>query len=453
MSSGLGIPTSRIRVEPAGLKVLSIDLVVVDGPNRGLRVHVPDVARVGSAPGNQLALNDATVSRVHCELRVRSESVLIKDCDSTNGTYVEGVRLREGEVRPGASVRVGNSVFRVESAGAPSFLAISDKTCFGELIGASLEMRRVYAVLERVASGNSTLLIEGETGTGKDVAARSLHAASSRAQGPFVPVDCGAIPENLIESELFGHVRGAFSGAVSDRKGVFEEAHGGTLFLDEIGEMPLSVQAKLLRAIETRSVRRVGGNSERPVDVRIVAATNRSLAACANQGTFREDLYYRLAVVEVKLPPLRARGDDIALLAQHFHARFAGTGAPLPSAFVRMLSTRGWPGNVRELRNFIERSVSLGFVAEPPHAQHVASHALPDDALESIVPLHLPLKDARQAWTANFESIYVRSMLKKTGGNLTRAAGLAGVNRRFLQRLVARLGLRASEVIGDEDDG
>jgi transcriptional regulator with PAS, ATPase and Fis domain len=433
---------------------LSIDLVVVDGPSRGLRVHVPDVARVGSARGNLLSLNDPTVSRVHCEIRVRPECVVIKDCDSTNGTYVEGVRLREGEVQPGASVRVGNSVFRVEASGAPSFLAISDKTSFGELVGASLEMRRVYAILERIAASNSTLLIEGETGTGKDVVARSLHAASKRAQGPFVPVDCGAIPENLIESELFGHVRGSFSGAVGDRKGVFEEAHGGTLFLDEIGEMPLSVQAKLLRAIETRSVRRVGGNSERPVDVRIVAATNRSLATCANQGTFREDLYYRLAVVEVKLPPLRARSEDIALLASHFYARFAGADpAGLPASFVRMLATRSWPGNVRELRNFIERSVSLGFISEPVTAgRPPPSRPLPDDALESIVPLHLPLKDARQSWTESFESIYVRSMLKKTGGNLTRAAALAGVNRRFLQRLVARLGLRANDSSNDDEE-
>jgi transcriptional regulator with PAS, ATPase and Fis domain len=450
MNSGLGIPTSRIRVDPLGLRVLSIDLVVIDGPSRGLRVHVPDLARVGSAPGNLLALADPTVSRVHCEIRLRPDCVQIKDCDSTNGTYVEGVRLREGEVQPGASVRVGNSVFRIESAGAPSFLEISEHTSFGELVGGSLEMRRVYAVLERIAHTSSTLLIEGETGTGKDVVARSLHAASRRAQGPFVPVDCGAIPENLIESELFGHVRGSFSGAIGDRKGVFEEAHGGTLFLDEIGEMPLSVQAKLLRAIETRSVRRVGGNSERPVDVRIVAATNRSLAACANQGTFREDLYYRLAVVEVKLPPLRARGEDVALLAEHFHARFAPDAAPLPPSFLRMLATRSWPGNVRELRNFIERSVSLGFIAEAPVAERARpSLSLPPEALETIVPLHLPLKDARQAWTESFESIYVRRMLKKTGGNLTRAAALAGVNRRFLQRLVARLGLRASE----EDEG
>ncbi len=442
--------TTRIRADVRGLRVLSFDLVVVDGPSRGARVHIEGgVARVGSAPGNHLALTDATVSRVHCELRAHSDAVVIKDCGSTNGTFVEGVRLREGDVKPGTTVRVGNSAFRIEAAGGAAVIAISDNTSFGELLGSSLAMRRVYAVLERIAGTSATLLIEGETGTGKDVAARSLHAASQRAPGPFVPVDCGAIPENLVESELFGHVRGAFSGAVGDRKGVFEEANGGTLFLDEIGEMPISVQAKLLRAIETRSIRRVGGNTERSVDVRIVAATNRSLAAAANAGTFREDLYYRLAVVEIKLPPLRARREDIALLAQYFYSRFAGRESALPPEFLEMLSTRAWPGNVRELRNFIERSVALGFVTEPgavaPRAQ---TSTVSDTELAKIVPLDLPLKDARQAWTENFESIYVRAMLQRTGGNVTRAAELAGVNRRFIQRLMARLGLRG----GDSDD-
>jgi DNA-binding NtrC family response regulator len=447
--------TVRVPAERRGMQVLSIDLVVVDGPSRGVRVAVDDgLARVGSGPGNHLRLADTTVSGVHCEIRVRHDSIVIKDCGSTNGTFVEGVKLREGEVRPGAIVRVGQSAFRIDSMGGSAFVAISEATSFGELVGASLEMRRVYAILERIAQTTSTLLIEGETGTGKDVVARSLHGASDRANGPYVPLDCGAIPESLIESELFGHVRGAFSGAVADRKGVFEEAYGGTLFLDEIGEMPLSVQAKLLRALETRSIRRVGSNSERHVDVRIVAATNRSLAQCVNEGTFREDLYYRLAVVDVKLPPLRARREDITMLAQHFYGRLKGEEEQLPDPYLAMLSAKSWPGNVRELRNFIERGVSLGFIdeASPPGSAPGAMRSIPPAAMDAVVPLHLPLKDARQAWTENFENVYVRSMLKKTGGNLTRAAELAGVNRRFMQRLIARLGIRASEVAADPAD-
>jgi transcriptional regulator with GAF, ATPase, and Fis domain len=441
-----------VRVAPAEkqVRIMSVALTVVDGPSRGLHYSVRDgAARIGSGPASHVRLNDNTVSRVHCELRVRGDGILLKDCGSTNGTYVEGVRLVEGEVRPGALVRCGASVFRIEDEGGDVFLPLSDRRSFGEIVGGSIEMRRVYSTLERVAATSSTVLIEGETGTGKDVVARSLHAMSPRARGPYVPIDCGAIPVTLIESELFGHMRGAFSGAQNDRRGVFEEADGGTLFLDEVGELPLHVQPKLLRALEMRAVRRLGGNTERQVDVRIVAATNRSLARCVNEGTFREDLYYRLAVVEVTLPPLRARREDIATLARHFYAKLGGTDQ-LPPEFLAMLAARGWPGNVRELRNYMERSVSLGLVsqanARPSRAPPPMSPAAQPASLEQMIPLHLPLKEARDSWTENFENIYVRSLLKKTNGNLTRAAEAAGVNRRFMQRLVARLGIKASEV-------
>ena len=446
--------TKRVALDRRGLRIWSVELLVVDGPARDERVALDSgSARVGSGPGNELRIADPTVSRIHCEVRVRGDGIAIKDLGSTNGTWVDGVRLREGDVPAGTHVRVGDSVFRVERGEEPTFVALADRAEYGELVGASLEMRRVYAILERIATTDATLLLQGETGTGKDVVARSLHAESRRAAGPFVTVDCGAIPENLIESELFGHVRGAFTGATGDRKGVFEEADGGTLFLDEIGEMPLSMQPKLLRAIERRAVRRVGSNGEKAVDVRLVAATNRSLARCVNEGTFREDLYYRLAVVEVSLPPLRARREDIPALARHFHRRLEPNGAELPADFLAMLVARGWPGNVRELRNFIERSVSLGFVGRsarpsaPPPPLAVAPASL-----DQAVPLHLPLKDARQAWIASFESVYVRAMLAKTAGNMTRAAELSGVSRRFLQRLVARLGIKASEVGARPED-
>jgi transcriptional regulator with PAS, ATPase and Fis domain len=438
-----GDVTERVEPDLHALRILAIQLVVVDGPSRGLRVPVQDgVARVGTAPANHLRLADPTVSRVHCEVRGGPEGIVVCDCGSTNGTYVEGVRLQQGEVRPGALVRVGASAFRIDDVGGGVSLPLSDRATFGECVGASLEMRRVYAVLERIAPTTSTVLIEGETGTGKDVVARSLHAASARSAGPFVPIDCGAIPETLIESELFGHVRGAFSGAQSDRRGVFEEASGGTLFLDEIGELPLRVQPKLLRAIEARAVRRLGSNMERPVDVRIVAATNRPLARCVNEGTFREDLYYRLAVVEVTIPPLRARRDDIATLARHFNAQVGG--GELPPDFLVMLAGRSWPGNVRELRNFIERTASLGLTGHADAPSGVRG-ALPPALLESLIPFDMPLKDARDAWTQSFENVYVQALLRRTGGNLRRAAELAGVNRRFMQRLVARLGLRATD--------
>jgi len=446
--------TQRIHGGPGGVRVLSIALVVIDGPSRGLRVRVEGGrARIGTAEGSTLRLSDRAVSRIHCELDVQSDVVTLRDLGSTNGTFVGDLRVRDADLRVGAAIRCGSTTFTIEAVGEPTFLAISDREEFGELVGKSFEMRRVYAALERIAQSGSTLLVQGETGTGKDVVARSVHAASPRASGPFVPVDCGAIPENLFESELFGHVRGAFTGALSNRVGAFEEAHGGTLFLDEIGEMSLAMQAKLLRAIETRRVRPVGAPKELDVDVRIVCATNRTLAEMVNEGTFREDLYYRLAVVDVTLPPLRARREDIPALAQHLYARMSGKNDTLPASFVESLASRAWPGNVRELRNAIERAVTLGQVTDTERATGLtpATSILPP-GLASIVPLHLPLKDARLAWTNEFESIYVRAMLEKTSFNVTRAAELAGVSRRFLQRMVARLGLRTDGTETDETD-
>ncbi|HEY0194031.1 MAG TPA: sigma 54-interacting transcriptional regulator, partial [Kofleriaceae bacterium] len=345
------------------MRIWSVVLAVVDGPSRGARAAVgSEIVRVGAADGNDLVLSDRTVSQFHCELSVRGNTIIIRDCGSTNGTLIDGVRVREAEIPPGTMVRIGGSAFRVELGEEPVFVEVSTRNGFGELVGASVEMRRVYAILERLAQTDATVLVQGETGTGKDVLARSLHAASARAAHPIVAVDCGAIPEHLIESELFGHVRGAFTGATSDRMGVFEEADGGTLFLDEIGEMPIALQPKLLRAIESRQIRRVGSSTSRTVNVRIVAATNRSLASSLNEGSFREDLYYRLAVVELRLPALRARRDDIPVLAAHFYRMFVGDQKQLPSEFVASLVGRGWPGNVRELRNYIERAVSLGTV-------------------------------------------------------------------------------------------
>jgi transcriptional regulator with PAS, ATPase and Fis domain len=443
--------TARVSAGLRTVRIPGVELVVVEGPSRGTRTPLgSNVARVGTAEGSELRVTDPSVSRVHCELTVRADCVTLRDLGSTNGTWVNDVRVREVDVPVGTLVRIGRSAFRIDASEVQSFIAISEATEFGELAGGSLEMRSVYAMLERAAPTDTTLLLLGETGTGKDVAARSVHRASRRTAGPFVPVDCGAIPENLIESELFGHVRGAFTGAVATRIGAFEEASGGTLFLDEIGEMPLSMQPKLLRAIESRTVRRVGAQGTTPVDVRIIAATNRSLARRVNEGTFREDLYYRLAVVELTLPPLRSRREDIPLLAQKFLGQLRGNSEALSPDFVQMLERRAWPGNVRELRNFLERAVTLGQVPQGGGAPAVASILPP--GIERIVPLHLPLKEARDAWTQEFESIYVRSMLARTSGNLKRAADLAGVSRRFLQRLVARLNLREGEV-DDEADG
>lgn len=423
---------------------LTVELVVVQGPARGERVRVPagGVARIGSSSTCDLVLPDRSVSRLHCEVRLRSKSILVRDSGSTNGTVAMGMRLVEVEVPAGTVLSLGGSAVRVEAdLDDGDYVEISERTGFGELIGQSLEMRRIYAILERVAPTDSTLLVRGETGTGKEVVARSVHAASVRNKGPFVALDCSTIPENLFESELFGHVKGAFSGATQDRAGVFEEADGGTLFLDELGELPLALQAKLLRVLETRTLRRVGSNTVRSVDVRVLAATNRPLDRCVNEGTFREDLYYRLAVVEIVLPPLRSRPEDVRLLATHFFRARGGEGE-LPEPFLARLDHRSFPGNVRELAHVVERAMLLGTIRPGPVQR-------PPDLgarIDELPPLHLPLKDARVAWTENFELLYVKSVLARAGGNVTHAAELAGVSRRFLQRLVARLGVTPSEL-------
>jgi DNA-binding NtrC family response regulator len=440
MTSEFEHDSTSVIAPTQSIRILGVELAVVEGPNRGKRARLGEgTARVGTLPTNTLQLADATVSRLHCELAVHDRGVRLVDHGSTNGTFVDGRRVRDVDLGPGAIVCVGSSAFRIEVTDEPTFVPLSQAVQFGQMLGGSAQMRRIYAVLERAAQTDATVLVTGETGTGKELVARALHDASRRASGPFLAIDCGAIPETLIESELFGHVRGAFSGAVTDRAGVFEEAHGGTLFFDEIGELPVQVQPKLLRALETRQVRRIGSNQARSVDIRVVAATNRSLARGVNEGTFREDLYYRLAVIEIELPPLRERREDIPMLAAAFFERFTGVRQPIAPALLSSMLTRDWSGNVRELRNFVERTVSLGWEGVPP-PRGGGSTALPPGLAAAV---QLPFKEARLAWTDEFERIYVRALLEKTGGNVTRAAELAGVSRRFLQRTLARMGIRA----------
>ena len=434
-----------------------IDLVVVEGPDRGLRAAVgAGITRLGTSASNHLRLTDRAVSRVHCELRLLEHSVQLVDAGSTNGTFAEGVRIADAELAPGAIFRVGTTAIRLDAAHAPTHVPISAARPLRR--AARREPRHAPRVRRaRAARGHRH---RRPSSTARRAPARSSPPARctrprvARA-GPFVTVDCGAIAETLIESELFGHVRGAFSGAHAERRGLFEEAHGGTLFLDEIAELPLSLQPKLLRVLEAREVRRVGANTSRPIDVRVLAATHRSLAQSVNEGTFREDLYYRLAVVEVELPPLRARREDLVTIASRFYERFTGTEDPLPGALVAAIQARSWTGNVRELRNFIERSVTLGTATDhpaptdaPPGA-HDSSGASVADAM---VPVHLPLKEARVAWMDQFERRYAEALLRRTGGNVTRAAEIAGVHRRTFQRLIASLGGKVAEQALPEDE-
>jgi two-component system response regulator AtoC len=319
---------------------------------------------------------------------------------------------------------------------------------FDKVIGKSGAIAAVFELVRKAARAEANILVQGESGTGKELVARAIHANSARAAEVFVPVDCAALPENLLESELFGHERGAFTGADRIKPGMFEVADRGTLFLDEVGELPLGLQAKLLRAVQEREIRRVGATKTIPVDVRLVAATNRDLAESVRKREFREDLFYRLNVIPIVLPPLRDRAGDVPLLAYHFLGRYGrNRERPLegiePEALAA-LEGYPWPGNIRELQNAIERACVL---ADGPAlrlrdlGEHVRGRgrAAPAAASGAL----LPFRDAREAWLRAFTSEYLTDLLRQHGGNVSQAARTAGVDRKTLHRLLTKFGIRA----------
>jgi transcriptional regulator with GAF, ATPase, and Fis domain len=305
---------------------------------------------------------------------------------------------------------------------------------FGRLVGESPEMRRLYPLCRRLASSAVPVVIEGETGTGKEVLAQALHDTGARSAAPFVVFDCAAAPPSLLESALFGHERGAFTGAVSQRQGVFEQANGGTLFLDEIGELDVAFQPKLLRAIERGEVQRIGSSRWTRVDVRIIAATRRDLDREVQTGRFRDDLFFRLAVGRIELPPLRRRRGDIALLARLFWSASADGGRPIPAELVKRLEGHWWPGNVRELKNAIARQVAVGQLPARSFAPAVNA----SDAVERVLARDLPLPRARAELVEEFERRYVERVLDRHGGSVSRAAAASGVALRYFQLLRAR---------------
>jgi transcriptional regulator with GAF, ATPase, and Fis domain len=425
----------------ARLRVRKIRVEIAAGPDAGRAVELPGPeVSIGTDERCTLKLGDAHVSRHHLDLRVDDVGLRVIDAGSHNGTKLDGVRIADAWARADSSIVIGGTTLTLRLVDDYVEVPLSTRERVGSLIGRSVPMRRLFALIERVGPTDSTVLVEGETGAGKELVAEAIHEESQRASGPFVVVDCSAISANLIESELFGHVRGAFTGAVGDREGAFEQADGGTLFLDEIGELPLELQPKLLRALERREVRRVGGNQPRTVDVRIVAATNRQLAAEVERGAFREDLFYRLDVVRLRVPPLRERADDIPLLAEHFARQLRKQVPPgeptLPRALVRQLQQQAFPGNVRELRNAVTRALSIG----APTSDGAATAE--DPATLPAIDLALPLKATLDRLKDRVETAYLRAALEKTGGNVSRAAELAGVNRKYIQRALKRLDLR-----------
>jgi DNA-binding NtrC family response regulator len=429
--------TESLGVDEAAVQ--SVRLHVVAGDCAGTSFDAKgERVIIGTHPPADFVLGDPAVSRFHCEVFVSPRGVEVRDLGSLNGTTVDGVVVFHARLRDGAILGLGRTQLRCDLGGERTRVALSTKGRFGLAVGRSFAMARAFAVLERAASSDSTVLIEGETGTGKELVAESIHRESPRKDQPFVVVDCSAIPRDLLESELFGHARGAFTGAVSARKGAIEAAEGGTLFLDEVGELSADLQPKLLRALERREVKRVGETEARPVDFRLVAATNRNLRTEVNEKRFRPDLYYRLAVVEVRLPPLRERTEDIPFLVEHTLTSLKATMHPEAPAlrapeFLADLARHSWPGNVRELRNYLERCLTLAERAP-----------LGPDAGDTLgtVDTTKPLKGARDAVVAAFERRYLADILARHDGNITSAARAAGVDRITFYRMLWRHGLK-----------
>ena len=412
-------------------------LTVEDGPDRGLDLLSPrDRMTIGTHEIATLRLTDRAVSRFHCELELGDHAVILRDLRSRNGTAVDGVPVLEAPLRDGATITIGSTRLKFRHDAGHAEIPLAPAERFGRLVGGSAAMRAVMAELARVAPSETTVLLAGETGTGKELAAESIHAASPRGQAPLLVVDCGALPPELLDAELFGHARGAFTGADAERAGIFEAAAGGTVLLDEVGELPLELQPKLLRVLEAREVRRIGESAYRPVNVRVIAATHRDLRGAVNDQRFRADLYYRLAVVEIRLPALRERRDDLALLVDTIIEQLRAGDHPLVAtlrtpSFFEALSAHAWPGNVRELRNYLERCLALRAPLPP------TAHTTPVDP-ESDEPLEL----ARDRWIKVFEHAYLTALLHKHGGNVAAAARAAGVDRAHLYRLLWRNGLK-----------
>jgi transcriptional regulator with PAS, ATPase and Fis domain len=425
----------------AAVTTLRVD--VADGPDAGLSTWGErEVLTVGSAQGNDLVLTDETVSRFHLELRRTADGVEVADQGSTNGTMVGATRVFRAIVPPATTLTLGRTKIVVRD-GTQVDVEVHDDDHLGPLVGRSSSMRRVMAWVKRGARSDASVLLVGESGTGKELVARAIHDASRRAEQAFVTVDCGALAPTLVASELFGHEKGAFTGAERQRIGALELANNGTLFLDEIGELPKELQPTLLGALERRSFRRVGGQVEVPVDVRVVAATNRDLRADVNSGDFRLDLYYRLAVLRLELPALRERDGDVPLLIEHFLADrgYEGAIADLfPPDEIANLERHHWPGNVRELRNLVDATLALG---RPPPIDsiHDSSRASGSEGFDPR-SFGLPYKQARKRALAEFERVYLQHLLEQTGGNVSQASREAGLDRSYLFSLLRRNGLR-----------
>ena len=405
---------------------------VVAGPLAGQwKVADGPELTIGSATGNDLEIADSAVSRHHCAIRVSGGGFEVRDLGSKNGTFVGEVRVGSAFLAHGAELRVGRTRLRFEVLDDVVREPMAAFPRSGAMIGVSATMRRLFSLLPRIAGSDTTTLIEGPTGTGKGLLAESIHQASPRAAGPFVVVDCGALAPSLVESELYGHERGSFTGAVDRRIGAFEAAQGGTIFIDEIGELDIDAQPKLLRALEKRVVSPVGSSQIISLDVRVIAATNRDLRTEVNAGRFRADLFYRLNILRVRMPSLAERAEDIPLLATHFYRELSGNpDAMPPSPLLARWSSQQWGGNVRELRSAVERAVLVG------------DGYVFDLAEGSVAGQEGSYRREKALALAMWESRFVSELIRRHGGNISRAARAVKMDRNHLRALLQRYGTR-----------
>lgn len=437
-------------------------ITVAQGPAAGASLDTEkDIIRIGSAPDNDLVVADPAVSRYHLEVHKRDGEYVLEDAGSTNGTFVGELRVKEATIRRRGEIQVGDSTLLFEPSDTELVVEPSGAERCVDLVGRAVPMREIYTVIERVAPTELTILVTGETGTGKELVARALHAKSRRADGPFVTLDCSALPPTLIESALFGHEKGAFTGAEHAYAGVFERADGGTLFLDELGELPLELQPKLLRALERGEIQRLRGDQTIRVDVRVVGATNRDLHQMVQQGTFRGDLYYRLAVIRIELPALRARLDDLPLIIEAFFERageeLSRTGARarrVGAGALTALQAYDWPGNVRELMNVLRRATVFA------RGEEITVQDLPEEIVGgpeaavqprtpsqsmSLPDASVPFKDAKAKVLDAFERQYLQDLLIRHEHNISKAAREAGIDRRHLYRLLDKYAIELED--------
>jgi DNA-binding NtrC family response regulator len=444
-------PRTLIVETKTTLKIRRCRLEVIQGAGVGTAlVTEKERFRVGSHTSNDMVLPDRTASRQHFEIQYTDRGYLLVDLHSTNGTYLDGSRIERAYLKKGAQIGAGQTLMRFAPIDEEIKVDPDVDGMLGEMVGHSAKMRQIFGLLKKVAPMDVSVIITGETGTGKELAARAIHSYSPRVKGPFEVLDCGAIQENLIESELFGHEKGAFTGADKLREGVFERANQGTVFLDEIGELRLDLQPKLLRVLEQREVRRVGGNDTLDVDVRVIAATHRDLQKEVAQGRFREDLYFRLNVINVHLPPLRQRREDIPVIVAKELAvpdivtRY-GRKHFSDKALAALLAYP-WPGNVRELMNVVSHVLTFS------EHEEIGPDVLPPRILGQgkDAPLsfneHLSFKDAKDQVLEAFEREYLTMVLKRCAGNITRAAKESGLHRKSIERLCKKYQLDAREM-------